>query len=116
MAKRIVFDFDGVINSYTSGWMGATILPDPPTSGIDSLIQRLRCTDYEVCVQSSRCATLEGKQAVIAYLDLYGIVVDEVTAEKRPAICYIDDRGITFNGNTDHLFEQIVNFKAWWEK
>ena len=29
MKQTVVFDFDGVIHSYTSGWKGATIIPEP---------------------------------------------------------------------------------------
>ncbi len=32
MKQTVVFDFDGVIHSYTSGWKGATVIPDPPGS------------------------------------------------------------------------------------
>lgn len=34
MKQTVVFDFDGVIHSYTSGWKGETIIPDPPVPGI----------------------------------------------------------------------------------
>ena len=37
-------------------------------------------------------------------------------AEKPPAICYVDDRAICFDGNTDGLIEKIVNFKSWVKK
>ena len=29
----LVLDFDGVIHSYTSGWKGADVIPDPPVDG-----------------------------------------------------------------------------------
>ena len=35
----IVFDFDGVIHSYTSGWRGLEVIPDPPVDGIREMIE-----------------------------------------------------------------------------
>ena len=32
--KTVVFDFDGVVHSYTSGWQGEDTIPDPPVPGI----------------------------------------------------------------------------------
>ena len=37
MKQTVVFDFDGVIHSYKSGWRGASIIPDPPVPGIDKV-------------------------------------------------------------------------------
>ena len=31
--KILCLDFDGVIHSFTSGWRGAGIIPDPPVPG-----------------------------------------------------------------------------------
>ena len=34
MSKPILcLDFDGVIHSYSSGWKGAAVIPDPPVDG-----------------------------------------------------------------------------------
>jgi hypothetical protein len=34
MRKPILcLDFDGVLHSYTSGWKGAAVIPDPPVPG-----------------------------------------------------------------------------------
>lgn len=40
MKQTVVFDFDGVIHSYTSGWKGATVIPDPPVPGIKEAIKK----------------------------------------------------------------------------
>ena len=47
------------------------------------------------------------------YLRDNGITVDDVTMEKPPAVCYIDDRAICFDGHPETLLEKIVNFKPW---
>lgn len=79
MKPTVVFDFDGVIHSYTSGWQGVDVIPDPPINGITDAIADIRRMN-EVVVVSIRCAVPEGKQAVEDYLKKYHIEVDAVTA------------------------------------
>lgn len=111
--QTVVFDFDGVIHSYTSGWQGATNIPDPPVDGIREAIQEIRDAGYEVIVVSTRCNTFEGEEAIRMYLRGQNIVVDEIMAHKPPAIVYIDDRAICFDGNSKHLLHKIKNFRPW---
>jgi len=112
MKQTVVFDFDGVIHSYTSGWKGATIIPDPPVPSIKEAIEKIRQL-YHVVVVSSRCSSPEGVAAIKEYLKANDIIVDDVVMEKPPAIVYIDDRAIRFNGNPSDLFYQIVSFEPW---
>ena len=41
--------------------------------------------------------------------------MDEVLAEKPPALVYIDDRAIRFDGDPRGLLEQIQQFRPWQE-
>lgn len=113
MAQTVVFDFDGVIHSYTSGWQGTTNIPDPPVPGIKEAIAEIRAAGYEVVVVSTRCAEASGIMAVERYLSAYGIEVDDVRAEKPPAIVYIDDRAICFDGDPASLLGKIQTFRPW---
>ena len=106
MAKTIVFDFDGVIHSYSSGYQGAHTA---------EVIQQLRSDGYQVVVVSSRCITDLGKQAVVQYLDKYNIEVDDIRSDKPPAICYVDDRAVCFKGDTTNLVNDIKSFTSWVE-
>lgn len=109
----VVFDFDGVIHSYVSGWKGVKEIPDPPVPGIKQAIADIRKAGYEVKVVSTRCADHEGLTAVRQYLLDEGIEVDEVCAEKPPAIVYIDDRAICFDGKPYKLLSKIEGFRPW---
>lgn len=113
MKQTVVFDFDGVIHSYTSGWKGVEVIPDPPVPGIKEAIDDIRAAGYEVVVVSTRCADPEGMIAVFQYLKRNGIEVDDIRKEKPPAIVYIDDRAICFDGNPTTLLGKIQNFKPW---
>lgn len=116
MKKTVVFDFDGVIHSYTSGWKGEDVIPDPPVTGIKDSVQQIRNAGYEVVVVSTRCATSKGLEAVKTYLADNEIAVDRVCKEKPPAIVYIDDRAICFDGKSDELLEKIEQFKPWYQR
>jgi len=115
--KTVVFDFDGVINSYKSGWTGegVDVIVDEPVAGIKEVIDELRQRGYEVAIVSSRCQEQKGIDAINSWLNLYNIKVDKVCATKLPAIVYVDDRAINFNGKTEGLVEKICTFRSWTE-
>lgn len=115
-AKPIVaFDFDGVIHSYTSGWQGATVIPDQPVVGIAEAIKEIR-KYYRVEIFSSRCHQPGGMVAIMNYLHRHGIEVDAVVKSKPPAFVIIDDRAITFDGKPENLLQKIQGFKPWYIK
>lgn len=115
MARTVVLDFDGVIHSYTSGWQGVTVIPDPPVAGIKEAIVDIR-KFYKVVVVSTRCFQEGGLEAVKAWLAKHNIIVDEVLAHKPPAIVYIDDRALTFDGNPQKLLHKIKTFRTWQQR
>lgn len=58
----------------------------------------------------------DGVMAVKEYLAKHDIVVDDVMKEKPPAIVYIDDRAICFDGNPHGLLDKIKAFEPWTAK
>ena len=84
--KTVVFDFDGVIHSYTSGWKGIDVIPDDPVDGISEAIDNIRNAGYEVVVVSTRCKEEKGVEAIKHWLCKWCIDVDAVMAEKPPCI------------------------------
>ncbi len=111
----VVFDFDGVIHSYKSGWQGAESAPDPVVPGIASAIHDLRKHGYKVVVVSTRCSSTGGMEAVKEYLHRNEITVDDVMADKPPAVCYIDDRAICFDGHPETLLDNVSSFVPWYQ-
>ena len=92
----MVFDFDGVINSYESGYTKDT-LPDPPCEGVRDFLVELRAAHWKVIVSSARFS--DGDKAfnmVSDYLDQYLIKVDGLQWGKAKAKIYVDDRAFHF--------------------
>ncbi len=115
MKETIVFDFDGVIHSYKSGWCGIDQIPDDPVEGIADLLKRIKNANYRIVIVSSRCSEKRGIEAIEAWLKKYDLnqYIDQISMEKVPASVYIDDRAICFDGKTEGLFEKITTFKPW---
>lgn len=111
----VVFDFDGVIHSYKSGWKGVDVIPDPPVEGIAEALRDIYDAGYDIMVVSTRCCMPEGRFAISKWLGEYGLIryIHSISAEKPPAIVYIDDRAICFDGKPDSLLGEIENFKPW---
>jgi hypothetical protein len=113
MKKRLLFDFDGVIHSYTSGWQGINVAIDEPVEGIRETLDRLINMGYHIVIYSSRCNDLDGIRCIENYCSYYSIPYHEISNKKGIAYLTIDDRCICFNGKTKELIGQIKNFVVW---
>lgn len=127
MSKPILcLDFDGVLHSYTSGWKGASVIPDPPVPGAFAFL--LEATKhFKVAIFSSRSNQEGGQQAMREWLgywsvdEEHGLAHDTELAflseidwpvEKPPALITIDDRAITFTGIWPSM-EFLKSFRPW---
>ncbi len=115
MKQTVILDFDGVIHSYSSGWKGANVIPDPPTEGASEAVARLR-EQYIVVVVSSRCHQPGGIEAIKAWLALHNIAVDAVSNDKPPHIVTVDDRAFRFEGDWDAVLKGIPEASVPWNK
>ena len=118
--KTILVDFDGVLNSYKSGWLGAAVtIPDPPVPGAIEWLTTI-CADprFKVCIYSSRSKERGGIHTMKDWLHDLGVpdqIIDSIDfpIEKPSAFLTIDDRAFRFMGTFPTL-EQINEFKPWW--
>jgi hypothetical protein len=135
MGKPILcLDFDGVLHSYSSGWKGADVIPDPPTPGAMMFLHHA-VHYFDVQIYSSRSGQPGGIQAMRDWLD-YNVADffdctfagapadmdrrDEVLAaisfptSKPAAFLTIDDRALCFTGNWADFYPQdLLEFKPW---
>ena len=110
----LCLDFDGVIHSYTSGWKGADVIPDPPVPHtVHAITEYLQ--HFRVAIYSSRSSQDGGIAAMKAYVDeMCPGMSDAVEwpTEKPPAMITIDDRAITFTGEWPAV-ETLKDFRPW---
>jgi hypothetical protein len=122
----LVLDFDGVLHSYTSGWRGADVIPDPPVPGAMKFIWEAS-DHFTIAVFSSRSHQPGGTAAMMIYLYreftkvYFGTHVVEAEKkfadiqwprEKPAAMITIDDRAITFTGVWPEI-ETLKAFRPW---
>ncbi len=136
--KILCLDFDGVCHLYSSGWMGATVILNPPVDGLfDFLLEA--SAEFEINVFSSRSNQPGGIEAmktwfIVQFEAWYRsksfsselILVDGVECSARSAISEllrfpaekpqahigIDDRGWQFNGKWPKI-KDLLAFKPW---
>jgi len=125
----LCLDFDGVIHSYSSGWRGARVIPDPPVPGairwLRSLLSDPECIcamaprylDFNVQIYSSRSRYFGGRRAMKKWLarefEKIGdppqlVELIKFPRMKPPAFLQIDDRALTFRG----VFPTVAEMKA----
>lgn len=115
----LCLDFDGVCHSYTSGWKGAAIIPDPPVEGMWDFIAAA-VMYFEVHIFSSRSNQEGGIDAMqvwfLAHVRGRGDVDNfnelRFPTEKPPAFIGIDDRVLTFTGEWPDAAD-LLKFKTW---
>ena len=122
-------DFDGVIHSYTSGWKGASIIPDPPVPGaLQWLLDASKL--FSLVVYSSRSKDPEAIAAMRMWITFHArqeLPESKAEAflnaaitfahEKPAAFLTIDDRAICFEGDWSKLDPtKLLAFKPWHQK
>lgn len=123
MPKTICLDFDGVIHDYNKGWQNGEIYGEPLPGSLEA-IENLIEEGYNVVILSTRASSDHGKGAERMegwlrrkYIELYRsrgmapaaasnavaqfVFKILITAEKPPAIAYVDDRAIRFTNWPD---------------
>lgn len=114
----LCLDFDGVIHSYTSGWKGVDVIPDPPVPGFFAFLAEA-WEYFEIHVYSYRSGQKGGIEAMKTWMDEhnpYGDILPSALCqwptEKPPATISIDDRCLTFTGKWPTI-EELQSFKPW---
>jgi len=116
--RTISIDFDGVLHQYTSPWLNAKTIYDPPVPGaIDFLRELITSFKWDVCIFSTRNTEPAGVKAMQKWLVENGLEEAWVTRirfplEKPLAWIGLDDRIITFEGFFPKEAE-LWNFKPW---
>lgn len=110
---RILIDLDGVIHSYEEGWKDGSLYGDV-IQGAKETIDKLSI-DYEIVIFTSRLSQeaqneetiKEQKRLISEWLGKNNVYFDHITADKLPAILYIDDNAIRFDGNWEEVLENL---------
>lgn len=125
--NKIAVDFDGVINSYVSGWTGKTDLPDLPVPGAFQWLEEIS-KSYGIIIHTARFEKLsDSNHKVILALDAWfrkhGLSEDVLrdlqywTDPGKPkAVMYVDDRAYRFVGDNFPSVDVIANLRPWGEK
>lgn len=111
MDKVVAFDFDGVVHRNGKLWKGVAIIEDVPNPGIPELFRKLKDAGYSIVIHTCRALTPDGRRAVVHWLTAHHMIelIDNVTALKPIARCYVDDRAIRFEG-CEGLLNAIEQF------
>ena len=115
-SQVIAIDFDGVIHSFELGFHDGTIYGTPIPGSIEAIKKISK--KYKIVIYTAKAKKdrplINGKtgiELIWEWLKKYDIdqYVQEVTAEKPRAICYIDDKAIRFI-DWNQTLNDLLNF------
>lgn len=110
---RIMVDFDGVLHKYDS-WNDG-ILNKEAIDGSREALDTLHKQGYEIVIFTTRASKLSNSDPssdelimrVKQWLKEHNIYYDKITAEKLPAVAYIDDKAIRFEGVWSEVLQKL---------
>lgn len=112
MDKLIIcFDFDGVIHEYKNPWTTHTEIKDGPVPGTRDAINVLK-EYFKIVIYSARSKDAWGIEAMKEWLARYDIYYDEIVEHKPPAIAYVDDRAVRFEGVWTPIVKYLLNVEG----
>ncbi len=116
----LCLDFDGVCHSYTSGWKGASCIPDRPVPGMWNFLEAA-FHHFELHIFSSRSHEEGGIDAMKAWFlkhantgfrqDIAGKFL-HFPLHKPPAFVTLDDRALCFTGVWPTM-SALIDFRPW---
>ena len=121
----ICIDFDGVLHYFT-GWLGLDEFSDP-VPGASEFTHKLRDAGWKITIYTARGTT----PGMLKWLEDNDIIFDAINESpwmtlddpefihdprKPMAHVYLDDHGITFNGDFNLAFQQVIDFTPWWSR
>ena len=111
--KVVCVDFDSTLYP----WRPIYEQPDP-LPGAVAAMQRLKAAGYRIVIFTSRLSPTwlastkytasDMLDHIEAVLRRDGIPFDQVTAEKVPAVWYVDDRALRFDGDWQPIADYIL--------
>jgi hypothetical protein len=109
--KTVCLDFDGVMNTYT-GWKGEKELFEP-REGLKDFLFNLNIRGWSIVVHSTRQSN-----RIYEWLKKHSLeeVPIEVVDKKPPAMAYVDDRGIRFDGDFNVVLNELEGFQPFWAR
>ena len=108
--KHVYVDFDGVLAEYT-GWKGPEYL-GAPRPGCKEFLAKIKSLGFTVVIFTTR--RTGAIQVWLREHDLWHLV-SKVTNEKGPALVYLDDRAICFEGDYGAALWKLVRFTPYWK-
>jgi len=118
----VSIDFDGVLNSFKSGYEGPGVpITDPPVQdAIDFLIKLVDSDDFEVNIFSCRNVESRDVLQMQRWLGRQGVLPSQIDRIDFPfckpfADIYIDDKAFRFEGIFPSI-EYLKTFKPWMQE
>lgn len=126
----VAVDFDGVIHSYTTAWVNAWTIPDPPVDGAIEWLHAM-LSRFDVVIFSTRCKSWRGRRAMRRWLwkhdtngvgcyamwqDMDALGTVKFAKDKPPALIYLDDRAVRFEGPGTFPTPSEIHLAIPWNK